>query len=895
MPSSADDAKAKKNDFKAWEQMRHGQGPVPSARPSPRYSAKSAAFSPARDSSSGNHTDSMPKRPNRDHLDDPYAHFPSMSRSHTTRTPKKAGFAPGTPGGDEPSARHNSAYFNVFRTERSGTSRETPHVPPPPPRQMPSAKKPDPLQSFKTYAGLDETYANPARVSTPYATSGGEKTFFERSASWKEGRNPSDFYESEPSAAHSPHLRPSSAAPERNKSSSPKMKNRSQRRSPSPLTSSSSSSDESVQMASEEYISTSSKPSNDTRRSKFRGKTEGSWKPNFQPSMEVDDAEDEDSARSGRSNLGSQSKNESRKQQQDHEPHNAGGDHPEGFMQHRTKREADKYQFHFFPPSNASRAYTPAPPTVPPRPLKEPIIEQDNNESAQGVRPDENAAQAPVDGQDSKSRMYEPSSSPPSSTKWSDQWPFMSPKKLRHPAAAPPPSWAIPSSLFPRQQQTKGVKDEVDLFFSSGKEPQLSMSNNANYNLSSSFTFAQDDSGKASPHPPSLKSHSSETINVTFSPDGPKTFTGGTNDYFSPSSTYSSGDTGRKSSPSRVHAIPHRRQSPKRTPTSESQHMGAETQSPPKDGGLPAAATEEWAQHFRPATFAYPLPPRSPAQKTLRKRTLPSRRFSKPSSGDSGPLKAPKLFTRVDDDDDEEVGVSSVAESVSSKISGDESPMDIDPALTPPSAAPSQINGESRSPSWSAQNDTTPRPTAPVVPPRPKSLLTEDASLNLGGLNNVAPLAPTEEGLKNLKELHTALPFESRPSNHTVRESPPPPPLVLPNPPKAPFVPEKLTQTAWERYIAHMRAYMFEWNAFNTKMLSHFNERQASVENVLKPEWMSAVGDGTERWGYKKYMQGLEEDCRVREHWDVSWERHRECMKGLGGVRERLLGTTIQV
>lgn len=60
----------------------------------------------------------------------------------------------------------------------------------------------------------------------------------------------------------------------------------------------------------------------------------------------------------------------------------------------------------------------------------------------------------------------------------------------------------------------------------------------------------------------------------------------------------------------------------------------------------------------------------------------------------------------------------------------------------------------------------------------------------------------------------------------------------------------------------------------------------------MKPDWMSAVGDGNDKWGYKKYMQGVEEDVRVREHWDVSWERHRECVKGLGLMRERVLGSS---
>jgi hypothetical protein len=47
-----------------------------------------------------------------------------------------------------------------------------------------------------------------------------------------------------------------------------------------------------------------------------------------------------------------------------------------------------------------------------------------------------------------------------------------------------------------------------------------------------------------------------------------------------------------------------------------------------------------------------------------------------------------------------------------------------------------------------------------------------------------------------------------------------------------------------------------------------------------------------DKGGYGKYMRGVEEDFRVRAHWDVSWEKHRECLRGLGKVRERLLKST---
>lgn len=405
-PPTAEDARAKSSDFKAWEQMRHGQGPIPSARSAPRYSAKSAAFSPGRDNADSMYTDSMPTRPSRDHTDVPFSHVPGVSRSQTTRTPKKAGFAPGTPGGDEPPARNSSAYFNPFRAT---ASRDNAHVPASP-RYTPSSTRPDPSQSFKNHAGVNESFANAERMSTPYATSGGEKTYFssrplQRSSSWKESRNHPGAHESESGTTHSPHLRPSSVAPERNQSSSPRMKNRNARRPPSPLTSSSSSSDESVELTTGEESYASTGRSNEGQKFKGRGATEGHRKPSVQPSPAMDDAEDADSARSRRSNESYQSRTGFGHPPQNHrQPKETGGDHPEGFTQHRTNHDAKKDP-RFFSPNRSSEAYTPTPPTMPPRPLNKPRSWQGGQKPAQSSRPDEKATQPQVDRQDGKHRM----------------------------------------------------------------------------------------------------------------------------------------------------------------------------------------------------------------------------------------------------------------------------------------------------------------------------------------------------------------------------------------------------------------------------------------------------------------------------------------------------------
>ena len=117
---------------------------------------------------------------------------------------------------------------------------------------------------------------------------------------------------------------------------------------------------------------------------------------------------------------------------------------------------------------------------------------------------------------------------------------------------------------------------------------------------------------------------------------------------------------------------------------------------------------------------------------------------------------------------------------------------------------------------------------------------------------------------------------------------------------------------------------MHEWNAFNRRMLKHFNARQEANETGLAPGWISAVGDssrlnindadddtdsngtsgktkiredtddaldeflvpGSSKGGFSAYLRGVEEDIQVRKHWDVACEMHRECILDLGRLRE---------
>lgn len=206
---------------------------------------------------------------------------------------------------------------------------------------------------------------------------------------------------------------------------------------------------------------------------------------------------------------------------------------------------------------------------------------------------------------------------------------------------------------------------------------------------------------------------------------------------------------------------------------------------------------------------------------------------------------------------------------------------------------------------------------------------------NLKDLKNTVPFTSTNAGIEDLRDISATLPFESRAkAGRTTARDVRPRELACPNPPKRPRRPALvpigigaqlvLPRSAWERYVAEMNTYMREWNEFNRRMLRHFNARQEANETGLAPGWISAVGGstrlningqddpedtednkgaaaaednddtdvllpGSAKGGYTAYLRAIEEDVKVRKHWDVAYELHRECILELGELREWLL------
>jgi hypothetical protein len=172
------------------------------------------------------------------------------------------------------------------------------------------------------------------------------------------------------------------------------------------------------------------------------------------------------------------------------------------------------------------------------------------------------------------------------------------------------------------------------------------------------------------------------------------------------------------------------------------------------------------------------------------------------------------------------------------------------------------------------------------------------ADVNLNNLANVAPFAPSSTGLKDMDDLSTNLPFESRAApdvHHSKPISGSSSDLLLPKPPKPINPPAHIDEVSWKSYVADMNAYFYDWSVFNKKMIEHFRSRQEQVDMSMASHWISMIGDGPppkaldgSKAGYATFMAWLEEDAKIREWWDVANERNKQCFEDLGKTRARV-------
>jgi curved DNA-binding protein CbpA len=923
-PWSSSDKEAKANAARAWREMKSppSNTETGSFGRNTRH-ARANSFQTEATKEVPPETKPRPKS-GWEHFGNTNPNFPNpgLSRANTMRVPKRAGFAPGTPGGDEPAAR--SSYFTSSREERTAPKTQT-QYPPPPPRPPPTFGRPDPPRSETTREPrvhqvppkFDPLYsqnrsqretdpssahgsdcgpstfspnsrsANLYRMSTPYATPGGEKTYLSSDgvnashhtrSGWPKGYTPT---------TKSPLSPP--PGPGRHHSASPKM------RSPQPRRYSSSGSSSTSEDEDEPDDRFKNHASARRASADHRTARQGTRDPHSRPdylSPKVENAGEpsgHNARPTFRSTWSSQNSRPNSPLREQHPASQPGsrrpsasgfprnpGLVPEPIPNNQPKRDAENgYQM----PKSPLRTTAP----WSNEPFEKPLEKSkswDKNHASTGEENSKRQFERPSPGSSKERRpMYDSpeylsSSFIPPEPQVNG---FHSPKKQKTSTAWP--FWAIPTSVVFRH----GLPNpKVNMSTCDQQNASHSSHRSANINPFNSFQIP---TGTAAPPFP-RKAQSSESINTSFSPtDWHGKFNGNAADYLGavnngiPPKGRMSPPKGRTTFKERPKAVPKAQ-----LPVNGGRPIPPPPPFPPAPVEQPAQAKfseEQWRQKFTEPTWAYPGPAPMPSPRMgAPKRTKPPRKMSTATKRPTVPKPAFVTTANGDEEGDASNEASDVLESDGASRASSGNAMDIDPSTPPTGFA----QAGPPKPGMNGFTDPIVHSIRSAVPPAagPNGTTdTESSRLNMSDLKKEAPFTPDKGGLDGLDDLKSNLPFRST-AAPIPNEPSTPQKLSLPNPPRAPQLPDKFSLAKWDQYMTYMHAYMAQWNMYNKKMLLHFTTRQTEVESQLGHNWMAREGEE----GYARYMKGLEEDFRVREHWDVSWEKHRECMKGLGKMRE---------
>ena len=508
--------------------------------------------------------------------------------------------------------------------------------------------------------------------------------------------------------------------------------------------------------------------------------------------------------------------------------------------------------------------------------------------------------------------MYGPFSSP--SKTWSEEWFSPSNPRKADPFLHGLPSWAVPSSLLPPQSASvrKGrlgtIREDNRKThdWSSHADPQCNpeLFKNAD---DISISSATEGPG-ATPQPyaqPGYQSVSHENINTRFSAaDWHGKFSSG-DEFFRPTASRERTSPSRSSRP-RAKSISRGRTPavsnesvpdvPK-TSTTNGAHDGVPSTTQVDSDGITHRSSEtafqpgkfsaeEWAAKLKDQTWAIPTTELNAKLKTPKRpsKSNPARRSTHApiidlGEAEGGAAKRPEMASGIEFQNTEPKPESRQSNSRRGSGAGVD-PMDIDDSFSDTVISPPT----SLTPSERANYDR-----------RNEGAKHSPAEVKLDDFVNVAPFAPSSTGLKDLDDLATMLPFESRAASGMGRKesiSASSRRLNLPKPPKPIAAPaqNRLNETTWKTYVADMNAYFYDWNVFNKKMVKHFESRQEQVGMSMANHWIEMQGDGNsgKQAGYATFMQWLEEDAQCREWWNVANEKNRECFEDLGKARAQM-------
>jgi hypothetical protein len=327
-------------------------------------------------------------------------------------------------------------------------------------------------------------------------------------------------------------------------------------------------------------------------------------------------------------------------------------------------------------------------------------------------------------------------------------------------------------------------------------------------------------------------------------------------------------------------------------------HSTSENQPPLPPTEIPKKFEPDyWASQLKEGSFTNvaAVPPEHSPTRQSRVSSRKTRKNSKNARSDSkkndSPIPPDNIVTISDEED-------SPAEK---RDDDDGSAMDLD---TPPpqKSAPNRTRASSSS-KESSSRPVPAIPKSPALPPRNDNATTDSSKkgFNLNAFASVEPFAPRQgQGLKDLSDLSSTLPFPSQASTETVQKSQSiekpkrhGQDLLLPVKPRPPTRPVNMTPETWRRYLADFVVYMHHYATYTAQIVAHFAEERNSLEKSLREggAWLCAdLMNGTAggRNGLPAYKKTLERDRIVRRAWEDTIKEHEVALRAFEAVRDEV-------
>ncbi|KAI1505306.1 hypothetical protein F5X99DRAFT_277229 [Biscogniauxia marginata] len=185
----------------------------------------------------------------------------------------------------------------------------------------------------------------------------------------------------------------------------------------------------------------------------------------------------------------------------------------------------------------------------------------------------------------------------------------------------------------------------------------------------------------------------------------------------------------------------------------------------------------------------------------------------------------------------------------------------------------------------------------PFIPHNGGSEDTEEFRMKFTEFKKVEPFVDsTPTGLKSFSDLKSTLPFESRPSEQIPLEKViSPAPLVFPTPPVAPRLPPPIAvaglrpnATSFRKYAQDFYNYMDKWESFHNKIMLHFSTRQDNFKTRRQQRGAAWLDISLGSDGAREYLAELDQDQAIHSQWLDAIREHRKKVAEFTEFRDRV-------